>query len=71
LDLDWRVVRWAKDLGVMFSINPDAHAPEEFRNVELALYVGRKGALHAGEVVNAKGVHDMKAFLTELRANAA
>ena len=67
LDLDWRFVRFAKAQDVKFSINPDAHAVEELRNVSFGVNVARKGGLDTQDVVNTKTLSEMKAFLSHMR----
>jgi DNA polymerase (family X) len=63
LDLDWRYVRSAKQQGLKFSINPDAHAVDELDNVALALNVAQKGGLVADDIVNTQSLSAMKTFL--------
>lgn len=53
LDLDWRWVRRALDLGVLLSINPDAHATGELENVRWGVAVAQKGGLTADRCLNA------------------
>jgi DNA polymerase (family 10) len=55
LDLDWRLCRHARALGVKVSINPDAHATEGLRDVPFGVNVARKGGLAPAEVVNTLG----------------
>jgi DNA polymerase (family 10) len=68
LDLDWRVVQYAKSQGVRFCINPDAHAVDEMDNVFWGVNVARKGALSSGDVANTKSVVEMKRFLKDMRS---
>lgn len=53
LDLDWRWCRFAKELGVKFAIDPDAHAPEGIDDIAFGVGVARKGWLEKGDVLNA------------------
>jgi DNA polymerase (family 10) len=55
LDLDWRLCRYARTLGVKVSINPDAHATEGLRDVPFGVNVARKGGLAPAQVVNTLG----------------
>jgi DNA polymerase (family 10) len=68
LDLDWRWIRYATDQGVLISINPDAHATDELRNVRWGVEVARKGWLTAEQCLNAKSL-DAFADWLEARAN--
>jgi len=63
LDLDWRYVRSAKEHGLKFSVNPDAHAADELDNIELAVNVAQKGGLTAADVINTRPLPAVTAFL--------
>ncbi len=52
LDLDWRYVIKAKELGCKFSINPDAHRIEGYSVMPFGVKVARKGGLTKEDVVN-------------------
>jgi DNA polymerase (family X) len=52
LDLDWRWVMKAKELGCKFSINPDAHITTGFDDVRYGVMMARKAGLTPGDVVN-------------------
>ena len=52
LDIDWRYLRQAKELGVMISINPDAHRIAELSDVIYGVAVARKGWLTPQDVFN-------------------
>lgn len=60
LDLDWRVVRQARDLGVVISIGADAHSTSGITNVAVGLGIARKGWVEAPQVLNTL---DATAFL--------
>jgi DNA polymerase (family X) len=62
LDLDWRVLRRARELGVMISIGSDAHTVAGIDNVEFGVGVARKGALAPGDVLNTRSVEEFLAF---------
>ncbi len=63
LDLDWRVIRTAREAGVPLFINPDAHAPEGVADYRYGVGIARKGWLTAKDVVNTKGLADMLKYL--------
>jgi DNA polymerase (family 10) len=63
LDLDWRWIRTATEQGVLISINPDAHAPDELRNVAWGVRVARKGWLAPKQCLNTKPLADFEAWL--------
>ncbi len=61
LDLDWRSLRRARDLGVLIEIGPDAHSTAGLDNMAIGVGVARKGWLRAPDVLNtrdAQGVLD-------------
>ena len=62
LDLDWRHLKRAKELGLMVSINPDAHSIEEIKDVNLGVAIARKGWLEKKDVFNTRSRDDVKAF---------
>src|SRR5574341_1896919 len=64
LDLDWRAVRRAREVGVPISIGADAHSVSGMGNVEIGLGVARKGWLEAAGVLNAR---DAEGFLAHAR----
>ena len=67
LDLDWRMCGYAKERGVTFSINPDAHSTEGLGDVPFGVNVARKGGVTAGEVVNTLPVEAMASRLQAMR----
>ena len=52
LDLDWRWLRRAKELGILISINPDAHSLEGLDDVNYGVMAARKGWLAPEDVLN-------------------
>jgi DNA polymerase (family 10) len=50
--LDWRWLRRAKDLGVLISLNPDAHSLEGLDDVAYGVITARKGWLEPPDVLN-------------------
>ncbi len=52
LDLDWKNVKLALDLGVTISIGADAHNTSAANNVELGVGIARKGWVETGNVLN-------------------
>jgi DNA polymerase (family 10) len=54
LDLDWRWLRRALELGCTFSINPDAHSTGEIvSSTRWGLAIARKSGMPADRVINA------------------
>jgi len=67
LDIDWRHVRRALDLGVGFSINPDAHSVHEYAALISGTWVARKAGLSAKEIFNTKPVEEVAQYLKARR----
>ena len=70
LDLDWRLCGYAKEKGVQFSINPDAHSTEGLADVPFGVNVARKGGVTVTDVVNTLPVDAMTAKLQAMRPKA-
>jgi len=68
LDLDWRQLKYAREKGVMISINPDAHSTQGLQTVGLGVRMARKGGYTATEVLNTMDVQDMKKWLMKRRS---
>ncbi len=71
LDIDWRHVRRALDLGVGFAINPDAHSVHEYAALISGTWVARKAGLSAKEIFNTKPVEEVSEYLKERRKRRA
>jgi DNA polymerase (family 10) len=67
LDIDWRQLRRARDLGVLISIDPDAHAADGLEDLFYGIGTARKGWLTSAGVLNTKGTDEMRQFLRRLR----
>jgi len=68
LDLDWRLVKYAKDKGVRICINPDAHNTDGLKDVQYGIGIARKGWLEAKHVVNAWSTRDVEKFFESARS---
>lgn len=67
LDLDWRVLRQARDRGVAISIGADAHSVAGIGYVEFGVGMARKGWLGAGDILNARSVGEFVEFARRRR----
>ena len=67
LDLDWRYHQQAKEQGVLFAINPDAHSVAEIDNMEYGIAMARKGGLTAADVVNTRTLEELVPLLRRKR----
>ncbi|MGA7613826.1 MAG: helix-hairpin-helix domain-containing protein [Thermoanaerobaculia bacterium] len=70
LDVDWRHLERAMELGVSFSIHPDAHSTAEMANVIAGTWVARKGGVPRERVFNARPLADVESHLASRRARA-
>jgi len=59
LDLDWRLCKRAKELGVPVAINPDAHSIKGLGDIDYGVMVARKGWLESGDVLNSLSADEM------------
>jgi DNA polymerase (family X) len=68
LDLDWRQVYEARDLGVTVSIGADAHSVAGMGNVAVGVGVARKGWVEADDVLNARDLVSFETFAKARRS---
>jgi DNA polymerase (family 10) len=52
LDMDWRLWKHAKELGVKCAINPDAHNIDDLQFLAIGVGIARKGWLTKADVIN-------------------
>lgn len=64
-DLDWHFLGQAREAGVKFSINPDAHSTKGLRDTFYGVGIARKGGLRAEDVLNTLPLRGVKDFLKE------
>ena len=67
LDLDWRWLRQAKELGILISINPDAHSLEGLDDVNYGVMAARKGWLSPEDVLNTYPAPEVNRLLRRRR----
>ena len=63
LDMDWRLWKHAKELGVKCSINPDAHNIDDLQYIAIGVGIARKGWLTKADVVNCLPLKDVVKIL--------
>lgn len=64
LDLDWRLCRYAKEKGMMFAINPDAHVIDGLTDVRYGVGIARKGWLEKKDVLNTSTLREVEQYLS-------
>lgn len=62
LDMDWRLVKRARDRGMKIPINSDAHALAGFDVIRYGIGIARKGWLSANDVLNTMETEALLAF---------
>lgn len=67
LDMDWRLVKRARDKGMKIPINPDAHVIAGLGDMRYGIGCARKGWLRASDVLNAMPVEELLAFFRTQR----
>ena len=67
LDIDWRHLLAAKAQGVMIAIDPDAHSAGGLGDLFYGVGIARKGWLEAADVVNTRGVPEIRDLFLEVR----
>ncbi len=67
LDLDWRVLRRARDRGVTISIGADAHNVAGLGYVEYGVSMARKGWLGRDDILNSRPVEEFVGFARRRR----
>ena len=63
LDLDWRYLKKAKEMGLKISINPDAHQLEGFSDTYFGVAIARKGWLEKQDIFNALEREEVESYL--------
>lgn len=67
LDLDWRLMKKAKELGLKIAVNPDAHHLVWLDDMAYGVGIARKGWLRKEDVFNCLDVEQVQAFLHNLK----
>lgn len=68
LDMDWRHLKKARNAGVKFSINPDAHSKDGLAHYKYGVSIARKGWLTKDDLVNTMTVEEVKKFLKNAKS---
>ncbi len=70
LDLDWRHLKMIREMGLMVSINPDAHRLESFEDTRVGVAIARKGWLEKKDVFNTRSRREVEGHLKSRHARA-
>jgi len=62
LDLDWRYLASARELGIPIAIDPDAHGVDGLETIPQGVTMARKGGLSAADVLNTLDLNSIQAY---------
>ena len=65
LDLDWRYVRDAAELGILIAINPDAHSVTALGHVAFGINMARKAGLEPRQILNTWPVEEVAEYFAK------
>jgi DNA polymerase (family 10) len=63
LDLDWRMVKYARQKGVLISINPDSHVATGLTDVKYGVGIARKGWCEKKDILNTRTAKQIDVYL--------
>jgi DNA polymerase (family 10) len=66
-DIDWRYCRYAKEKGVLISINPDAHSVDGLADMRYGVGIARKGWLEKENILNAMTLEEIESYFRKKR----
>ena len=65
LDLDWRHGNKAREVGLMSSINPDAHSIEGIDDIAYGLRIARKAKFGSDRILNTKSAEELMQWFSQ------
>lgn len=66
MDLDWRYMKYAKNKGIKFAINPDAHSLIGMENIIFGVGIARKGWLEPSNIINCMDLENVIRIFKEI-----
>ncbi|MCX7886770.1 MAG: DNA polymerase/3'-5' exonuclease PolX [Verrucomicrobiae bacterium] len=66
LDMDWRLWKHAKELGVKCAICPDAHNIDDYQSLAIGVGIARKGWLTRADVINCLSAKEVEKLFTTI-----
>ena len=67
-DIDWRYMKYAKEKGVMISINPDAHEAAGLAEIFYGTGIARKGWQEKKDILNTRTAAEITDFLKQRKS---
>jgi DNA polymerase (family 10) len=58
-DLDHRLARKIKEMGIMMTIGSDSHARNEFEDIKYGVFQARRGYVDKGSIINCMEIHEL------------
>ncbi|MGB6032663.1 MAG: DNA polymerase/3'-5' exonuclease PolX [Bacteroidota bacterium] len=68
LDIDWRLLKYAREKGVTIVINPDSHDVHGLRDVSHGVGIARKGWLEKKDVLNTRTTAEVSKIINRIRS---
>ncbi|MFQ5771933.1 MAG: PHP domain-containing protein, partial [bacterium] len=69
-DIDWRYGKYAKEKGVLISINPDSHSVEGLPDINYGVGIARKGWLEKENILNTMTLEEIEQFFKQRKSSA-
>jgi DNA polymerase (family X) len=69
LDIDWRYMKYAREKGVMISINPDAHAAAGLAEIFYGIGIARKGWQEKKDILNTRTAAEVMDLLKRQKSS--
>jgi DNA polymerase (family 10) len=67
LDMDWRFIQQAIEMGAMLSINPDAHSLDGIDDIRFGVFASQKGMLTKKHNLSSMSLQDFEEYLKILK----
>jgi DNA polymerase (family 10) len=67
LDMDWRFIQQAIEMGAMLSINPDAHSLDGIDDIRFGVFASQKGMLTKKHNLSSMSLQDFEEYLKNLK----
>jgi len=68
LDMDWKWINDAQNKGALFSINPDAHSIEGYKDIKYGVLASQKGGLKPSSNLSSFSLAEFEQFLSNYKS---
>jgi DNA polymerase (family 10) len=69
-DLDWRYCKYAKEKGVLISINPDSHSVDGLHDIDYGVGIARKGWLEKQNILNTLSLEEIEHYFKKQKTKS-